>query len=771
MSGAEEYLFLGVGGMGMAPLAAWMARAGYSICGYDDNLQERVRRVLADAEVEVAEFVFPEQLVRYSSVVYSSAIQPDHPLLVAARRHGLNTLRRGEMLSRVAASKRLIAIVGSHGKTTTAGMIAHAVRHCGVDANYILGGLFNDATIPPSQFSPSDWLVAEVDESDGTIDCFAPEVTVVLNVEWDHADRYSSASMIDHAFSQLISRTKERVLLSDDGDLSERFMKPGGAEISTFGATGDFGVVVSAEQSLQLSGLLGEGRVAAPPTGRFNLINGAAALAALSFLTDTIPADVLSSFGGMARRQTVLHRDASITVVEDYAHHPTEVAGLFDCLRLMEPERRLVVAFQPHRYSRTKQFKQAFADVLKQADLLYLLPVYAAHEAPLAGGGIEDQLAEFGAARPELLELNVTGVLRLAKVAAGAPCTVAFVGAGDIEQMGGVFASMLRSGFDSSAAWVDYLQDRVSCECVLKADEPLANKTTMRVGGSARFYAEPANLCDLRALLSAAQLFELETFCLGRGSNLLVPDEGFDGLVIRFSGSAWRQVRVLGEGRIWAAAGGRLKEICGHAAKAGLGGFEFLEGIPGSLGGALRMNAGAMGSWMFDVVERVQFLDADGKLQDLPKDAFHCGYRKVEEISRGIVLGAILKSPAADEEALIRERMDSYSTTRKGSQPRDPSAGCIFKNPEGHFAGKLIDTHGVKGMRVGAAEVSAVHGNFIVNRGGATAADVIELVRRVRALIKAESGYVLEPEVLLLGKCWDDVLSDIESLEKGTKRG
>lgn len=185
-----------------------------------------------------------------------------------------------------------------------------------------------------------------------------------------------------------------------------------------------------------------------------------------------------------------------------------------------------------------------------------------------------------------------------------------------------------------------------------------------------------------------------------------------------------------------------------------------MEGIPGAVGGALRMNAGAMGSWMFDLVERVQFIDASGTYQDWPKEAFHFGYRKVEEISRGIALGAILKSSDADSEFAIRGRIDSYSTTRKESQPRGASAGCIFKNPEGNYAGKLIDELGIKGMRVGAAEVSSLHGNFIINHGGASAADVVELVRRIRAKVKAESGYILEPEVLLVGRTWDEVLGE-----------
>ena len=768
--GANNYLFLGVGGMGMAPLASWLARAGHAIAGYDDNLQQAVRRHLIDAGVQLHDFIFPEQLSPDTTVVYSSAIQPQHRLLAAARARGFKCLRRGELLAEIAACKRLIAVVGSHGKTTTTGMIAHAARHCGVPINYILGGLFNDAASAPSAYCESEWLVAEVDESDGTIDLFRPEVTVVLNLDWDHADRYSSAAMLDAAFGRLLARTRQRVLLCSEGDLSGRFNKTGTAEYLTFGERGDWRVAAQADGSLRLSGRFAPARIQPPPVGRFNQINGAAALAVLQLLAAEIKPDVLSSFTGMARRQTLLHRDATLTVVEDYAHHPTEIAALLECLRAMAPARRLVVVFQAHRYSRTKQFKRAFAEVLQGVDQLYLLPVYAAHEAQLPGGCTADLAAAFAEA-PQQLAMNLDGVQRLADGIGDTPTTLAFVGAGDIDQFAALFSSMRRSDSVLSAAWRDFLQPRVSSACVLKDNEPLANKTTIRIGGAARFYAEPADLCDLRALLSAAKLFELPIFYLGRGSNLLVPDEGFDGLVIRFSGAAWRRTELLEAGRLWTAAGVRLKEICGHAARAGLGGFEFLEGIPGAIGGALRMNAGAMGNWMFDVVERVQFLDQAGQLQDWGKDAFHFGYRKVEELSRGIVLGAILNSVEQQSEGSIRDRIHSYSSTRKESQPRAPSAGCMFKNPPGNFAGKLIETCGIKGLRVGGAQVSELHGNFIVNCGGARASEVIELVRQVRAAIQAQSGYVLEPEVLLMGQSWDELLGECESMQEGVKDG
>jgi UDP-N-acetylenolpyruvoylglucosamine reductase len=212
------------------------------------------------------------------------------------------------------------------------------------------------------------------------------------------------------------------------------------------------------------------------------------------------------------------------------------------------------------------------------------------------------------------------------------------------------------------------------------------------------------------------------------------------------------------DGRVWVGAGLRLKNLCGLAAKAGLVGFEFLEGIPGNVGGALRMNAGAMGGWMFDVVDEVSVMTMEGDVRTLKKAEMHVDYRHCAELHEAIALGALLRPAAQSEAASIARQIDAYKEKRQKSQPREPSAGCIFKNPPGDSAGRLIDVSGLKGERVGDAEVSTTHANFIVNRGNATATEVIELVRRVRARVEQAQGVKLEPEVLLYGKQWKDVL-------------
>ena len=313
----------------------------------------------------------------------------------------------------------------------------------------------------------------------------------------------------------------------------------------------------------------------------------------------------------------------------------------------------------------------------------------------------------------------------------------------------------------ASRGWDDFatsVTPRLTATPKFSREEPLAPKTTIRIGGAARLYAEPGNIADLRVLLIAAVAANIPVFPLGRGSNLVVPDAGVDGLVLSLGHEAWSIFQPRADGHVWVGAGLRLKNLCGLAAKAGLTGFEFLEGIPGNVGGALRMNAGAMGGWMFDVVAEVELVTLSGEVRTLSRAAMHVDYRHCAELHDAIALGALLRPSAHTDSEAVGRQIDVYKKKRQESQPREPSAGCIFKNPPGNSAGRLIDQSGLKGERVGDAEVSPVHANFIVNRGRATSADLIALVRVIRARVHAAHGIHLEPEVLLYGQEWKDVL-------------
>ncbi|MEE8826210.1 MAG: UDP-N-acetylmuramate dehydrogenase [Eubacteriales bacterium] len=294
-----------------------------------------------------------------------------------------------------------------------------------------------------------------------------------------------------------------------------------------------------------------------------------------------------------------------------------------------------------------------------------------------------------------------------------------------------------------------YFENIVGNDCVMRS-EPMANHTTFRIGGPADWFITPKTIDEASALIRSLRRDGIPFFVMGNGSDLLVSDAGFRGVVIQF-GRGMSAVTVDGT-MVHAESGALLSRIAAAAADASLTGFEFAGGIPGTLGGACIMNAGAYGGEMKQVVSSVTCLTADGDIHKIPAEELDFGYRHSRFSERGeIVLSAdISLRPGIRSE--IRARMDDLMQRRRSKQPLEmPSAGSTFKRPEGHFAGKLIMDAGLRGYRVGGAQVSEKHCGFVVNRGGATAADVLQLIRDVQARVYAQSGVRLEPEVRFLG--------------------
>lgn len=294
------------------------------------------------------------------------------------------------------------------------------------------------------------------------------------------------------------------------------------------------------------------------------------------------------------------------------------------------------------------------------------------------------------------------------------------------------------------------LRAGLSAAAVVREKEPLARRTTLRVGGAADLYVEPASEGDLAAVLEFCAARALPWRVLGRGSNLLIRDGGVRGVVVCLAQPVFRRIE-LRTPEIHAGAGARLKDVAVEAQRHSLAGLEFLEGIPGSVGGALRMNAGAYQGWTFAVLERVRLMTPAGEVQERPAAEVPAAYRSCPILATHIALGAVFRG-RSDHAVAVRARMDDFSRRRWQTQPREPSAGCIFKNPPALPAGKLVEELGLKGVRVGGAKVSEVHGNFIVNTGGATARDILDLIRHIQAEARARRGIELETELEILGE-------------------
>lgn len=754
---AQHIYMMGIAGMGMCPLAVYLAQAGHNVTGMDDNMRSEISLILRKNGIKIdSKKKIPEAC---DCVIYSSAINLSNKLISQAKERGLPLFRRGEYLAQISKNKKLIAVVGSHGKTTTTAMLIHALNNSGFDFSFLLGGLFHDCKILPGRCSMSDWLVAEVDESDGTIDSFCPEITLVVNFDWDHPSQYQSAEDLENAFYQLFKRTKQAVIIPKGCIYLEGLINKGISCLTrTYGVGGDYEgtyfIEPNGSTKLKTDGLLTKAVHNIPNGGLFNAHNGLAALSVLHLILNELIPEPFKGFLGVKRRQESLYESQNFTVMMDYAHHPTEIEALLSYVR-SKSNRPSVVVFQPHRYTRTKIYCKEFAKVLNMADRVILLPVYPASE-PFMESGMSQKIMENFDGPEGKLKLIDYSQQQLFKIlpTSHEPANILFIGAGDVE--------LLALEYKRRLEWISWwksLLDKIDAGTKASENEPLAAKTTMRLGGSARFYIEPASLDDLIRVMKGSFAVTCPVFALGRGSNLIVPDEGFEGLVIRLNHPHWKEIRDLGGGRIWAGAGARLKEICGYACKFGLAGFEFLEGIPGSLGGSLRMNAGAMGGWLFDVIESIKCIMPNGQIKEFTKESLTLGYRFCKNLENALAIGAILKSSEIQNQEIIRQKLDTFASKRKATQPREPSAGCIFKNPEGAYAGQLIEASGLKGFRIGAAEVSAVHCNFIINKGGASSNDIVELIRTIRDRVHKTSGVQLEPEVLFLGKSWSEELA------------
>ena len=292
------------------------------------------------------------------------------------------------------------------------------------------------------------------------------------------------------------------------------------------------------------------------------------------------------------------------------------------------------------------------------------------------------------------------------------------------------------------------LADILGCEA--RRNEPMSKHTSFKIGGNADAYIKVNNLSKLSAILKECQTSDVDYMLLGNGSNLLVSDDGIRGAVIRLDGD-FRKITLVDDTTIFCGAGATLAYLCKFALNCGLTGLEFAWGIPGTVGGAVFMNAGAYDSEMKDVVHSVSHISPSGEIGRTENDDLKFGYRtSVYRSNNMIITGVTLKLKKGNPDE-IRAKMDDYMSRRSTKQPLEyPSAGSVFKRPEGNFAGALIEQCGLKGKTCGGAQVSEKHAGFIINKSNATAKDVRDLIGEIQKTVSDKTGYNLECELIIL---------------------
>ncbi len=721
--------FIGIGGAGMSGLALVCHGLGATVSGSDwadSSYMERLRR----AGFEPAVGHDAANLPTEAEVVISTAIGEENPELALAREQGAVVLHRGALLAELCAEKRLIAVAGTHGKTTTSAMLVWALRAIGADPAFFIGGevpgLGAEGESTNAGWGEGEWVVAEADESDASFLRLRPEIAVITNVEMDHHTRWGSLAELRLAFRGFLAPA-EGVAMPADGSLSDLLDDK---RVLGFNAS----VPGPAELALSIP-------------GAHNLLNARAVLATIELagLDAEVSAVALADFPGVRRRLELKGKRDGARIYDDYAHHPTEVRATLSALRELGPQ-RLIAVFQPHLYSRTKALSEEFGAALALADEVAVLDVYPAREEPLGELAGVSGLAVARAAAERMGEAGLVAAHRRAGAGGPGPAPGPGPGPGHDRRR-----RCLQAGRGPSRG----------CRCGVSAPPPgvqpnfsLARLTTVRTGGRADWFARPGSEQELLELLAWAGEGGLAVGTIGSGSNLLVADDGFRGLAIKLDGDL-ATIKRDGE-RILCGGGARLPSASAKAAAWGLSGLEFGINIPGSAGGAVRMNANAYGGQLAEVLEWVDIASPSGLHRRSPEQ-LGFAYRNSNLGAEEVVSRASFRLRPGDP-AAIKASMAGMRERRRDAQPSGiKTFGSTFKNPEderaeGRSAGALLEAAGCRGLRHGGARFSEKHANFVENCGEATTSDVLELMAEGRRRVNERFGVELEPEVQVLGE-------------------
>jgi UDP-N-acetylmuramate--alanine ligase len=799
VSGKEHIHLVGIGGAGLSAIATVLLEQGHAVSGSDlqpSPVTDRLVRMGADVRQGHSAANLPAAA---TAVVISSAVPLDNPEVVAAQERGIPVFKRADWLARMMEGPgcRGVAVAGTHGKTTTTAMIAHVVRAAGLDPTFIVGGKVQQLGTNAAA-GAGDVFIVEADEYDRTFLGLRPEVAVLTTLEWDHPDCYPTYESMRQAFIQFLAGVPASGVVVACGDdpgirhLLQEVQAAGAlsAPVVTYGLAADnhwqvldpeVNTLGGFNFTLRRSGLTREAEapsciVSLQVPGIHNAKNAMAALVAADWLG--VPAgtaiDALADFQGVERRFEVKGEVRDVLVVDDYAHHPTEIDVVLRAAKARYPHRSVWAVFQPHTFSRTRALLDDFAEAFNGADHVIVVDVFASREksdGTLTSDHLVDRMLHRDARYLASFEEAVDYLASHVKPGA----VVITLGAGDGYRIGEMLLTRLQAS-DGIRLMAPEIADAGSAGSALEAlaaelsaledtavlrQEPMSKHTTWGVGGPAELWVTATSLNTLVTCVNAARRHQVPVFVLGSGSNLLVSDRGIRGLVLQ---NRCRHIAIDEDrSQVVADSGVNLMSLVRYVARRGYAGLEWAAGVPGTLGGAVVNNAGAHKACLADTLLAAEVLMLDGQRAWQEPAWFDYGYRssrlkqQATEGERYLVLQARLQLQQEPKDA-IDERIAKYVQHRQTTQPDGPSAGSVFKNPPGDRAGRLLEAAGCKGMQIGGAQVSNVHANFFINRGHATASDFLALIDAARARVREKFGVVLETEIQKVGD-WSQSLN------------
>lgn len=748
----------GICGVGMAGLAVLLKARGFRVTGCD-LMPNKLAGWLRERGIEVSEKHSPAHITpEVTGVIRSAAVPESADEIQTARQKNIPVFKRGEVLpALLELSAKSIAIAGTHGKTTTTTFVAQILSASDCQPSFCIGGEVEPlGGVAGAGAGPI--TIAEADESDGTLALYHPEISVITNIDFDHMEHFKDVEAFEGCFRTFIQQTRTCLIYCQDDERAARLCENHAKAVS-YGLSPNAHLHAKRLQEHPTSTTFQVqwrdhdlGLFTVPAPGRHNVLNALASLAVgleLGLSPEQLRTSLAKVVMPRRRFEHIINRD-DVVVVSDYAHHPAEITALVSAARRLG-RTRIFGVFQPHRYTRTLALGPDFPPAFQGLDEVVLCPVYAASEAPLPGGSIWNLYAH--CRKHPTLHTVVATSLR-----------DAWEYSRNQMRMGDLFLIIGAGDVDRIARWAqdDLKQVRIDelhtltgrairqidlTATLVKGNESLAGRTTLGVGGRADLWMEVGTEQDIVKIARWCRQETIPLQILGGGSNVLVSDLGVRGVVARLTGDAFRHIEER-DHLVVAGAGTPLARLASWAEEHEKSGFEFLEGIPGTVGGSVIGNAGAWNSSIADVLVWVRVLDRDNQIVTLTRQNLDFGYRSCPILRDHIILEAGFRLQPGNA-ATIRKTREELAAKRfwmKGLR----SAGSIFKNPVNQFAGKLIEESGLKGFTVGGARISEHHANVIVTQSGATASDVLAVLEITREQVLRMQGLRLETELQIM---------------------
>lgn len=772
--------FVGIGGIGMSGLARILCQWGYEISGSDSAHSPLLDELAAEGMTVRVGHTMTGEAAGADLVIATAAVRADNPELLAAKEAGRTVIKRAALLGALADARRGVAVAGSHGKSSTSGMLVWALRALGADPSFAIGAVL-DGPGGATNAAPGtgEEMVVEADEYDRSFLQLHPDVAIVTNIDYDHPDIFPTLEEYDQAFVDFVSgmRTGGTLVISADDPGCRRVMARAdwhpGVEVVTIGATPDADWRI--ERTPEGVRIVGQDDVAVSLAlrvpGEHMVHNATAALAVLTTLgyDASGAAAALADYPGVGRRFELKGEVNDVVVIDDYAHHPREISVNLQAARELFGNRRIWAVCQPHTYSRLKALLPEFATAFEHSDKVMILDIYASRETDSLGISSADLIAcipQGGMSSQDPVDAakKLSSMVQPGDV-------VLTLGAGSVTQVGPLLLEHLQAQSLEKERQPTVPRRKAATQesfplpgyetVKVVRDAPMRLSTTWRIGGPADYLVRAGTTDELHATVAWARNESMPITVIGGGSNLLVADSGIRGVTILVRTTGERSAGLietedLGDAvEMRVAAQAPLSWTGRYAAERGWSGLDWGVGLPGTIGGATVNNAGAHGTEQIDHLHHVVVLNEDGEIVSQPSAWLQAAYRhtiiKAAERPRPwIALAVVMHLPKGDPVELVR-LADEHAAFRKATQPTGACAGSTFANPPGDFAGRLLEASGFKGFAVGGAMFSPKHANWIVNDGSATAANVRELIATAQERVRVEMGVELRREVEFLG--------------------